>query len=164
VIRSHCRLSLGAIGITALALAPINSPKVMLNLTPSIRVGLYLTSSEPVTHGAIVMLSPRSSAHRVALVHAVTGAQRPMLKIVAAMVGDRVCRSGLMVSINGHNRVWARRTDHAGRPLPSWQGCRVLRLDELLVLGDHRNSFDGRYFGPIVRSDVITRVLPLWLF
>ena len=158
------RLSLGAIGITALALSLNNAPKVILNLTPSIRVGLYLTSSEPVTHGAIVMLSPTSSAHRLVLVHAVTGAQRPMLKIVAAMVGDRVCRSGLMVSINGHNRVWARRTDHTGQRLPSWQRCHVLKVDELFVLGTHRDSFDGRYFGPIARSDVTTRAFPLGLF
>ena len=152
------RLAMGVISLATLAMAPERLPKVIVNLTPSVPVWLYLTSYEPVTRGAIVMLSPTSQAHRMALVHAVAGAHRPLLEIVAAMAGDRVCRLGLMVSINGHSRVWARRTDHTYQPLRYWQGCHALRFNELLVLGTHRDSFDGRYFGPIAQSDVITRI------
>ncbi|MFZ2031610.1 MAG: S26 family signal peptidase [Vitreimonas sp.] len=36
---------------------------------------------------------------------------------------------------------------HGG--LVGWRGCRVLNADEVLLLGDTPDSFDGRYWGPI---------------
>jgi conjugative transfer signal peptidase TraF len=127
-------------------------------------VGVYLTSSEPMVRGAAVMLTLASEAHRMAVAQGVIGRRRPLLKIIAALAGDRVCRRGLAVSINGHSQVWARRIGHAGRPLPSWQGCRVLRPHEVFILGTHRDSFDGRYFGVVATSDLVARVVPVWLF
>ncbi len=35
------------------------------------------------------------------------------------------------------------------RRLVGWQGCRTLGADEVLLLGDTADSFDGRYWGPI---------------
>ncbi len=80
------------------------------------------------------------------------------------MDGDRVCRCGRAVWINSHIRVWARRNDAFDRALPVWFGCRELRGDELFVLGTHPASFDSRYFGPIVRPDVIVVASPLWIW
>lgn len=42
--------------------------------------------------------------------------------------------------------------DHADgdhHRLVGWRGCRVLDVDEVLLLGDTPDSFDGRYWGPI---------------
>ncbi|MBY0565718.1 MAG: S26 family signal peptidase [Hyphomonadaceae bacterium] len=35
----------------------------------------------------------------------------------------------------------------SGVTLPTWTGCRTLR-DEVFLLGDTPDSFDGRYWGP----------------
>lgn len=42
--------------------------------------------------------------------------------------------------------------------------CQRLHDNELLVLGEHPNSYDSRYFGPIKLDDVIARVEFLWGF
>ncbi len=36
--------------------------------------------------------------------------------------------------------------------------CQILKKDELLVLGDHPNSYDSRYFGPIKKQQIIAQV------
>jgi conjugative transfer signal peptidase TraF len=144
--------------------APTNRVFVSLNLTPSLPVGLYLTSRQPIARGALVLVAPTSRAHGMAVTRGVLEPRHRLLKIVAAVAGDHVCRPGLAVRINGHIRVWARRTDHAGRLLPVWRGCRVLEAGQLFVLGTDRDSFDSRYFGPIEAIDIVTRVIPIWLF
>jgi hypothetical protein len=47
--------------------------------------------------------------------------------------------------------------------LPVWEGCRTIAAHELFVMnGRAPDSFDGRYFGPVVRADVIGRARPVW--
>lgn len=36
--------------------------------------------------------------------------------------------------------------------------CQTLKKDEILVLGDHPDSYDSRYFGPIKKQQVIAQV------
>jgi type IV secretory pathway protease TraF len=53
--------------------------------------------------------------------------------------------------------------DRRGRELPVWQGCRTLGAGEIFLMNwDVQDSLDGRYFGPILKSSVIGRALPLW--
>ena len=57
----------------------------------------------------------------------------------------------------------ARERDGRGRPLPVWQGCRVLAAGEIFVMNwQSADSFDGRYFGPIPSSAVIGDAIPVW--
>jgi type IV secretory pathway protease TraF len=42
--------------------------------------------------------------------------------------------------------------------------CQSLASNELLVVGDHPDSYDSRYFGPVKNTDVIARVELLWEF
>lgn len=55
-----------------------------------------------------------------------------------------------------------RRHDAAGRPMPWWRGCMVLKNGSLL-LNDAPASSDGRYFGPTRAADVIGKAAPLWV-
>jgi len=49
------------------------------------------------------------------------------------------------------------------RPLPVWQGCRIIGEDEIFVMNwQSEDSLDGRYFGPLPASAVIGRVVPVW--
>jgi type IV secretory pathway protease TraF len=57
----------------------------------------------------------------------------PVLKPVAAAAGDRVCRSGRTVTINGHLVAIARHVDRNGRSLPMWQSCRRLSASEVFL-------------------------------
>jgi len=80
---------------------------------------------------------------------------RLLIKRAAAGEGDRVCREGLAISINGEWVVSAKSTTSAGKPLPTWQGCRTLSPDDVFLLGDTPNSYDGRYFGVTDGADIV---------
>ncbi len=47
---------------------------------------------------------------------------------------------------------------------PDQSKCLPLLNGEILALGDHPNSYDSRYFGPVKISDVVARVELLWPF
>ena len=54
--------------------------------------------------------------------------------------------------------------DRRGRALPRWHGCRTLADGQvLLVMTRVPDSFDGRYFGPTLKRDLLGRAIPLWL-
>ena len=87
----------------------------------------------------------------------------PLLKHVSALAGQSVCRNGFAVTINGAAIGKARERDSRGRPLPSWQGCRVVSADEVFLMNPRSaDSLDGRYFGPLPASSVIGRAIPRW--
>ena len=78
--------------------------------------------------------------------------QTPLLKPVRAIKGSFVCRFGRYVFIDGNMVARAKYLDTNHRMLPVWKGCRTLKSDEIFVLGQHRDSFDSRYFGPVNRT------------
>ena len=87
----------------------------------------------------------------------------PLLKRVAAVPGQRVCRTGLAITVDGVPMGDALDRDRRGRPLPVWQGCRLVANGELFLMNwQVRDSLDGRYFGPLPASAVIGRATPLY--
>jgi type IV secretory pathway protease TraF len=89
----------------------------------------------------------------------------PLVKQVAAIGGDEVCRSNAptnTIAINGKVTAGVFETDREGRPLPSWQGCMRLVDGKFLLLQPHPFSFDSRYFGPVLRCNILGVAHPLW--
>ena len=134
-----------------------------MNVTPSVPVGLYWIERRASARVDFVLVAVTPKHRALAVARGYLRQEQHLLKHIAAMDGDQVCRRGSAVWINGHIRVWLRRTDGSGRVLPGWQGCRHLRTGELFVLGTDRSSFDSRYLGPILRPDVIAVASPLWV-
>ena len=85
----------------------------------------------------------------------------PVIKTVAALEGDTVCNTGGVLAINDVPTVRMYAADKAGRLLPSpWRTCRRLLPDEVLLLSDRtQDSFDGRYFGAVRKTDIIGRAV-----
>ena len=140
-------------------------PRVIWNASASAPIGLYrihLDSDPPI--GALVAIAPPEQLSRWLSARGYLPEGVPLLKHVAAKAGQRVCRVGVVVSVDARRVAIARARDGQGRPLPVWQGCRTLQADELLLLNPaHPDSLDGRYFGPLPASTVIGRATPLWL-
>jgi type IV secretory pathway protease TraF len=87
----------------------------------------------------------------------------PLLKRIAALPGQCVCRTGGIVSIDGRNVARALKKDRRGRPLPIWSGCFVLDRGSVFLLNRNRpDSLDGRYFGALPSSAVVARAIPVW--
>jgi conjugative transfer signal peptidase TraF len=87
----------------------------------------------------------------------------PMLKRVIALPRQTVCRQDLRISVDGIEMGSAKARDRRGKPLPAWQGCRVVGEDELFLMNwQSEDSLDGRYFGVLPRSSVIGKARPVW--
>jgi len=87
----------------------------------------------------------------------------PLMKRVAGVPGQQVCRRDHAITVDGVPMGDALDRDHVGRPLPTWQGCRRIAEGELFLMNwSVPDSLDGRYFGPLPTSDVIGRATPVW--
>jgi conjugative transfer signal peptidase TraF len=87
----------------------------------------------------------------------------PLLKRVLGLPGQTVCRTDTLVTVDRVDMGTALKRDRFGRPLPDWQGCRVIADGELFLMNrDVPDSLDGRYFGPLPASTVIGRAVPLY--
>lgn len=132
----------------------------LVNETASLPRGVYRLTAGPASPGAIVAVTPPRQGRRY-----LAGLGAPpdarLLKRVAAAEGETVCRRGQQLSWP-RGAVVALQRDRRGRPLPQWRGCRRLRADEIVVVGDTQDSFDSRYFGPIRTSEIDGAYKEVW--
>ncbi len=121
--------------------------KLIWNASASTPIGLY--SVEPIaTFLADGGYLPRDT---------------PLLKRVLGLPGQTVCRMGVHITVDTVEVGTALQRDRIGRPLPVWQGCRVIAGGEIFLMNwEVPDSLDGRYFGPIPASSIIGRAVPLW--
>lgn len=134
------------------------------NASPSIPTGLYAIRGKASLHvGERVAIEPPAELRRLMRERGYLPERVPLLKRVAAVSGQRICRFAHGVTIDGELVGIARARDRTGRPLPAWFGCRRLRTGELFVMNPAApDSFDGRYFGPLNTDAVIGRAKPVW--
>lgn len=138
-------------------------PRVIWNASASAPIGLYRIhpDRDPVIGALVAVTPPMRWSHWMAG-RDYLPAGVPLLKHVAAKVGQRVCRIGDVVSVDTRPIASARARDDQGRPLPVWQECRTLEPGEIFLLNPSvPDSLDGRYFGPLPASTVIGRATPL---
>lgn len=118
--------------------------------------GIYVRMHSPIVRYSIVTVRARDVALNYATARRFTDANDRFLKRVAAVDGDVVCAFGPLVTINHELTLQRRTVDNVGRTLPTWSGCRRLN-DQVFLIGDTADSFDGRYWGPVA-SDLIEGV------
>ena len=154
-----------AVVIGCMALA-VEAPRPLLvwNATASAPVGLYHRQFGKIAHGDWVLVRPPPGAAKLAADRNYFPQKIALIKRVVAQGGDRVCRSGETVSVNGRKVATAMVRDSRARDLPAWSGCLALSPGEIFVLNPPHTSFDSRYFGPVPRDHVIERIAPLWAF
>ena len=88
----------------------------------------------------------------------------PLLKHIAALPAQVVCRTGRTITVNGVTMGHVLDRDHLGRILPVWEGCRLVANQEVFLMNwQSENSLDGRYFGPLPVSTIVGRADPLWM-
>jgi conjugative transfer signal peptidase TraF len=155
----------GAVAAATLAtLAMPVSRYAVWNATASVPTGLYAIRGKASLHvGERVAIEPQLPLRRLLAERSYLPTGVPLIKRIAAVSGQRVCRFGHGVTIDGAFVGVARSRDRLGRPLPAWCGCRTLRSGELFVMNPAApDSFDGRYFGVLREADVIGRATPVW--
>lgn len=162
-MRRGLPIVMAAVGIAALLLPPV--PRLVWNASSSMPRGLYaLRPVAELRPGILIAVRPPASLAAYLAGRGYLPAGVPLLKPVAALPGQRVCRRDRRISIDGRAAGMARDHDSHQRPLPVWQGCRLLRLGEIFLMNPARpDSLDSRYFGPLLATQIIGEALPLWL-
>lgn len=120
--------------------------KIYVNFTQSMPRGLYLKLSDnKYKIGDIIVFY--SEEKRCNLV-----------KYVSGLPGDEFCISdGKILLINGFPQATLNIQKY-GLSKHDQSFCQRLKNGEILALGEHPDSYDSRYFGPIKEEKVIARV------
>jgi conjugative transfer signal peptidase TraF len=156
-------MTLGIVAIAATA-GSGTAPRFVWNVSGSVPTGLYrVRPARALTVAVLVVAFPPSPLATWLAEGRYLPRGVPLLKPVLALAGQTVCRVGPIITIDGHEVGAARERDHSGRPLPVWQGCRMIGDDEIFLMNpDEPASLDGRYFGPIPRAVIVGLAEPLW--
>lgn len=156
-------LAAAAVSVAAIAISALPmTPRLIWNRTESLPEGLYALMPSPfIERGMIVAYQPSPGEEALLDSRQYTGRAWPLVKRVAALEGDEVCRDAERVLVNGAHVASAGAFDGAGRVLPGWSGCHLLGPGDILLLADHPRSVDGRYFGVQDRGRVLGKLQPL---
>ena len=140
-------------------------PFLIYNASGSAPLGFYYLERRMPSRGELAVFEPPPGIELLIMAHRILPVSVPLLKEIVAAGGDEICRAKEPVgtiSINGKVVAEVLEKDAEGRPLPSWEGCMRLVEGEYFLLQPHPHSFDSRYFGPVLRCDILGVARPLW--
>ncbi|MDE1992556.1 MAG: S26 family signal peptidase [Rhizobiaceae bacterium] len=149
------------VAIASLVHLPI---KFIWNASASTPIGLYsIAAAKRFEVTDLVAINAPKPIADLMVERGYIGRGVPLMKRVAGLPGQEVCRHDHAITIDGVPMGDALDRDRLGRPLPDWQGCHLIADGELFLMNwSVRDSLDGRYFGPLPTSTVIGRATPLW--
>ena len=153
------------IALAAVSLFEVQ-PRLIWNVSASVPRGLYwLRFEASFQRGDLVLAQLPIHVRLLADERDYLPASQPALKIIAALPGDTICSENGVIWIQGKSVARTQIRDRHGRILPSWKGCVGLKPDQIFLLNAaSAASFDGRYFGPSERRDIIGVLSPIWVF
>jgi conjugative transfer signal peptidase TraF len=163
---ARCATIVTTIAATVLLLSTVEetTPHYIWNVSNSVPIGLYrLQPVTKLTVTELVAVQPPDLLAAFLDLNGYLPIGVPMLKRVLALPGQKVCRNRLTIAVDGVEVGQAQERDGRGRPLPAWNGCRVIADGDIFVMNwQSTDSLDSRYFGPLPASAVIGRAVPVW--
>jgi len=140
-------------------------PWLLWNASASVPIGLYAVHPVgPLRVGQLLIVTPPPPLARFLAARRYLPIGVPLIKHVAALPGQTVCRLCRAVTIDGTTEAEALDRDTRGRALPVWQGCQKIAPHEIFLLNiGVPDSLDGRYFGSLPDTTIIGRATPLWI-
>ena len=158
-------IGLGAVSIAALVLASAFefAPRLVWNASASAPIGLYKIENRAPAIGDFVLVDPDKNLVKWITERGYLPSDIPLLKRVAALAGDEVCRENERIFINKTHVADSLFVDSLGRKMPVWSGCFSLRKNEIFLLNAPEKSLDGRYFGATNASQMVGIARPLWV-
>ena len=138
--------------------------RLIWNATASVPIGLYFSRpSGKLQIGELVVVSPPHMLAKFLAGRHYLPKGVPMLKHILALPGQIVCRKGRVILVDGKAMGTALDRDAHGRPLPVWQGCKLIPTGDVFLMNrKSADSFDGRYFGLLPSTTIAGRAEPVW--
>lgn len=133
----------------------VSGPFLIINKSPSLPLGVYwVEKTNQFQKGDILLLNLPKSIKEIAVKRRYMPKQAQLMKPLVASYEDSVCvnRKGEFL-INQKKFGQRLETDSSGRKMPKMlSGCIRLQRDEIVVASLKENSFDSRYFGPLLKE------------
>jgi conjugative transfer signal peptidase TraF len=149
-----------------------SAPPALFVTSCSVPCGLYVRQAGQPRPGDLVAACLPGEEAGLALARGYVAKSRrcphgeaPVVKRLVAGPGARVAYEGQLVTVGGEPLPASslRQLDRAGRPLPvSARYPYTVAQGSVLLLADHPDSYDGRYFGPVPEELVLGVYRPLW--
>ena len=159
-------LLLTGLAFAAVAMPPLihHRPILIWNASASVPVGFYAVRDLTVLErGVLVAVKPPGPLAAFLDRRGYLPSGSALIKRIAALPGQQVCRADRTVTIDGVIVGTAQWRDHAGRSLPVWNGCRTIAADEVFLMNvGVDDSLDGRYFGPTLARSIIGHAVSVW--
>ncbi len=168
-LRPHIRRSFGAPAQIPLRLAALTILGVgcglssflprqaayLWNNTASAPLGLYRLEDDQLERGVTVAVRIESRLQAQLRHIGASTRHNVLLKRVAGVEGDVVCRDGEIIRLNGTGIAVARHSTSKGAALPVWSGCSMIGPGSAFLLSAHPDSFDSRYFGAVSAQEIL---------
>jgi conjugative transfer signal peptidase TraF len=159
-------LALSGAGVAAISVAGFAdfAPLLVWNASASAPIGLYRIEQDASPEiGDFVLVKPDETLEKFITSRGYLPENIPLLKRIAALPGDEICRDSEAIFINKILVADAKKLDSIGRKMPSWNGCIRLQSGEIFLLNDPEYSLDGRYFGATKSVAVIGVARAVWV-
>ncbi len=161
-------IAIAAVAVTSLSIAAFTKLpiKLLYNPSPSAPVGFYaIEARSNFAVGDFVASNLPIAAEKLAVGRGYLPNKTPVLKTIVATAGDEICIRIRSVLINELPVAEIQKVDRLGRPMPVEIGCYRLQTGEYFLLSTAiKNSFDSRYFGPVVEDNILGVATPLLIF
>ena len=155
--------SASVMGVSIPAYLP-TSHHLIWNASASVPIGLYVINSPSTLKvGDLVAFMPEEPLAAFMVGRGYIGRDTPLIKHVAALPGQQVCRADSTVTVDEMPVGDALDRDRQGRPLPVWRGCKRVAEGEIFLMNRSvPDSLDGRYFGTIRSRAILGKVSPVY--
>ena len=140
------------------------APRLIWNASASVPIGLYAVRPIGALHAdELVVVNPPPPLAAFLSARAYLPQGVPLLKHIAALPGQTVCRSDRTITVDGIALGQALDRDRRGRILPQWHGCQRIAQGAVFLMNARvRDSLDSRYFGVLPAATIIGQATPIW--
>ncbi|MDD2736675.1 MAG: S26 family signal peptidase [Desulfuromonadaceae bacterium] len=149
------------LAITALLVAGTLLPcKISVTLTPSLKHRIYWLTRNPdkVVRGDYVLFRHKELTTRMGM-----GKSLDVMKILGCNEGDVLTvDTDKMYYCNGEYLVRAKDFSLKGEPLQHFVFNGTIPKGVMFVMGQHKDSFDSRYFGFVEKNRILAKAYPIF--
>jgi conjugative transfer signal peptidase TraF len=142
---------------------------LILNVTPSMKRGLYLSQKGIIGRGDIVSACLIEPYKQVGIARNYIekgekcNGSDPLIKQVIAVPGDDVMLTDSYIEVNGD--IYPYKTyyqDSLQRPLAVYPRGKYFKTKGYWLIGNHdMKSWDSRYWGPVSKEQIISKLKPV---
>jgi conjugative transfer signal peptidase TraF len=142
---------------------------IIINISPSMPLGIYVKKLSPLQRGDVVAVCLDAARQKLGLQRGYLipgfrcGQTQPLIKKIIAIPGDRVVLTDEIIRVNGKSFFYRRLPqDHQGLPLEAFPTGIYAPTHAYWLLGVYNtHSWDSRYWGPLPGNYIIENLQPL---